>query len=260
VTAQDWSPAQYEKFERERARPFYDLVDLVDPVPGGRVADLGCGPGTRTVELATKLQAAQIVGMDHSAAMLARARQLECEGVRFEVVDIARFDDRAAWDVVFSNAALHWVADHDALFVRLAAALRPGGQLAVQMPYNFDHPASATASSLAAESPYVERLGGRRQGAHVDPVESYATRLHACGLTDIDVHLRVYLHELPGPASVIEWTRGSTLTWYRAQLGLELYDQFEAEYRRRLLAVLPDEQPLLFTFKRIFAYGRQTGG
>jgi trans-aconitate 2-methyltransferase len=260
VTAQDWSPAQYEKFERERAQPFCDLVGLVEPVPGGRVADLGCGPGTRTVELAAKLQAAEVVGMDSSEAMLSRARPLGGEGVRFEVADIARFDDHAAWDVVFSNAALHWVADHDALFARLAAGLRPGGQLAVQMPYNFDHPASATASTLAAESPYAERLGGRRQGAHVDPVESYATRLRVGGLTDIDVHMRVYLHELPGPASVIEWTRGSTLTWYRAQLGLELYERFEAEYRRRLLAVLPDEQPLLFTFKRIFVYGRHRGG
>lgn len=254
-----WSPAQYEKFERERAIPFEALMDLVQPVSGGRVVDLGCGPGTRTVELAERLEAAEVVGVDHSDEMLDRAEGLRSERVRFERGDIATIADRDLWDVVFSNAALHWVADHDALFERLAAALKPGGQLAVQMPANFDHPSSALASELATESPYREALGGRQRGGHVDPPERYVERLHANGLVDIDVHLRVYLHLLEGPRSVFEWTGGSTLTWYRTQLGDVAFARFEAEYLRRLLDVLAPTQPYPFTFKRLFVYARRRG-
>src|SRR5216117_2935146 len=119
MTRDAWDPAQYERFRDERARPFLDLLALVRPRPGMRVVDLGCGTGELTARLHDEVAAG---------------------GLRFEASDIAAFAAHAAWDLVFSNAALHWVDDHPALFARLTAALRPGGQLAVQMPANFDHP------------------------------------------------------------------------------------------------------------------------
>jgi trans-aconitate 2-methyltransferase len=158
---------------------------------------------------------------------------------------------------VFSNAALHWIDDHDGLFSRLVAALRSQGQLAVQMPMNFDHPSSSIAAELATEAEYASELAGRVRGAHVDAPEVYAERLYALGIEDIDVHVRVFLHELEGAEDVLEWTRGSTLTWYRRQLGDALFAAFEAEYTRRVLDALPKAKPYLFTFNRLFIYGRR---
>src|SRR5205823_10493243 len=174
MTRDFWDPAQYGRFHDERARPFLDLLALVRPRPGMRVVDLGCGTGELTARLHHELAAGETLGIDNSEAMLARARPLAEGGLRFEAGDIAAFAARAAYDLVFSNAALHWVDDHAALFARLTAALRPGGQLAVQMPANFDHPSHVVAAQVAGEAPFCDALGGHTRGRPVLPPVEYA--------------------------------------------------------------------------------------
>src|SRR5205823_5573075 len=133
---------------------------LVRPRPGMRVVDLGCGTGELTARLHHELAAGETLGIDRSEAMLAQARPRAEGGLRFEAGDIGAFAACAAWDVVFSNAALHWVDDHAALFARLTAALRAGGQLAVQMPANFDHPSHVIAAEGVAKGRLARHLGG----------------------------------------------------------------------------------------------------
>src|SRR5438105_3589650 len=157
-----WNPVQYGKFGAERAGPFEDLLALVDPTPDGRrieyAVDLGCGTGELTARLHEHLGAADTVGIDSSAAMLEKARLLERPGLHFEPGDIAAFDARRRFDVIFSNAALHWVPDHQGLLGRLRDALSPGGQLAVQVPANADHPSHALPFEIAHEAPFCETL------------------------------------------------------------------------------------------------------
>jgi trans-aconitate 2-methyltransferase len=133
-----WNPLQYGKFGAERAQPFEDLLSLVDAAPDGRrperVVDLGCGTGELTARLHDHLGAGETLGLDSSTAMLEKTRPLAGGGLRFEHGDIAAFEARGQFDVVFSNAALHWIPDHPRLLRRLRDALRPGGQLAVQVP------------------------------------------------------------------------------------------------------------------------------
>jgi len=102
-----WDPQTYERFGVERRQPFDDLLALVQPCPGGRVVDLGCGTGALTAELHRHSQAAHTVGIDRSAAMLARAE--EGPGLQFDAGDLATFET-SGFDLVFSNAALQWSA------------------------------------------------------------------------------------------------------------------------------------------------------
>ena len=118
--ADAWKPAQYERFREERAQPFWDLAALVDPRPGMTIVDLGCGTGELTAQLHQKLQARETIGIDSSAAMLARAPSVP--GLRFEQRDVAGFAPQDRFDLVFSNAALHWIPDHAGLFKRLTTA------------------------------------------------------------------------------------------------------------------------------------------
>src|SRR5579871_4158056 len=157
--ADAWNPVQYERFKKERAQPFHDLLAGVRPAPGGRAVDLGCGTGELTRALHARLQAAETVGIDNSAAMLEKAKAHAGGGLRFETGDIARFEGKDL-AVVFSNAALHWVPDHPAYWSRIGSWLAPGGQLAVQMPSNEDHPSHACARAVAGQPPWRERLGG----------------------------------------------------------------------------------------------------
>jgi len=143
-----WSPDQYERFRGERAQPFWDLAALVESRPGMRVVDLGCGTGELTRALHEQLGAAETLGIDNSPEMLAKAPS--AAGLRFENAGIESFAGNNL-DLVFSNAALHWIPDHERLFGPLTAMLAPGGQLAVQMPANDDHPSHRTAAEVARE-------------------------------------------------------------------------------------------------------------
>lgn len=254
----EWQPDQYARFKAEREQPFYDLLDMVVPVLGGRVVDLGCGTGALTTALHTKTLADETVGLDRSEAMLEQSAQHAGGGLRFVRGDIAEFRglDGTGLDLVFANASIQWVPDHASLFPRLAAALGPGGQLAVQMPANEDHPSHAVAREVAQESPHAEALGGFVYRHSIESAEWYAEQLARLGFVQQHVRVQVYLHRLPGPEDVIEWVKGSLLTGYRNRMSAEDYEAFLADYRRRLLSVLPDERPFLYPFKRLLLWGR----
>lgn len=251
-----WDPAQYERFERERSAPFFDLLALVQPCPGGRVVDLGCGTGELTRALHEHTRAASTLGLDASPAMLARSAAYEGDGVAFALGDIAEWAPSGPVDLIFSNAALHWVDHHEELFARLTNALAPGGQLAVQVPANHDHPAYVAAERVAAEEPFRTALEGHVRRSPVLAPERYAQLLHRLGYTSQHVALRVYLHVLPEAGAVVDWVKGTLLTDYQRRLPDDVFTAFVARYRELLAAELPDERPFPFTFKRVLMWGR----
>jgi trans-aconitate 2-methyltransferase len=254
-----WDPAQYERFAAERAAPFHDLLALVRPVPGGRVVDLGCGAGELTAQLHRHLGAAETLGLDSSLAMLERAAGLAGDGLRFEQGDIADFTE-AGWDVIFSNAALHWLPDQEGLLRRLAAGLNAGGQLAVQVPANHDHPSHVVAAEVAGSEPFRTALDGYQRQSPVREPEWYAVLLDRLGLPDQHVRLQVYLHHLAARDEVVEWVRGTLLTDYQSRMPEELFGEFLTTYRERLLPHLEDASPYPYPFKRLLFWGRRGSG
>ena len=251
----DWNPAQYERFRDERSRPFFDLLDLVQPRPEMRVVDLGCGTGELTRELHQRLSARETIGIDNSPAMLAKSAAFAGDGLRFDHGDIGAFTSEGGYDLVFSNAALQWVPDHQPLFRRLTAALTERGQLAVQMPANNDHPSHLTAFAIAGEPPFREALGGYERQWPVLAPEAYATLLHRLGYRRQHVRLQVYAHELESREAVVEWVRGSLLTDYERRLPTDLWPHFLERYRERLLPQLEDARSFFYPFKRVLMWG-----
>jgi len=252
-----WDLAQYERFEQERSAPFFDLLDLVEPCPGGRIIDLGCGTGELTRSLHQRTGAASTLGLDSSQAMLERSAAHAGDGLTFELGDIADWTPSEPVDLVFSNAALHWIDDHDELFVRLTGALSPRGQLAVQVPANHDHPSHLVAERVATEEPFRAALGGYVRRTPVLASERYAQLLYHLGYASQHVRLQVYLHVLPEAGAVVDWVKGTLLTDYRRRLTEEAYEDFVARYRELLAAELPDQRPFPFPFKRVLLWGRR---
>jgi trans-aconitate 2-methyltransferase len=256
MPADAWNPDLYARFGAERAQPFRDLLRLVRPRPGMRVVDLGCGTGELTAEAHRTLGARETIGIDSSPAMLERARPLSGGGLAFAQEDIADFAG-GGFDLVLSNAALHWVPDHQALLDRLTRALSPDGQLAVQVPANHDHPSHRLAHQIAGEPPFSDALGGYAPGKPVLEPEEYAALLFRLGYREQQVRLQIYGHPLPGPAEVVDWVRGTLLTDYQKRLPAELWERYLAAYRERLLAALPDERPYFYAYRRILFWARR---
>jgi trans-aconitate 2-methyltransferase len=251
-----WDPEQYARFRRQRAQPFEDLFALIRPRAGMRIVDLGCGTGELTRELHQRASAATTLGLDSSAEMLERALPLGGGGLRFERGDLAAFDAPAAFDLVFSHAALHWVPGHRALFARLRTLLAEDGQLAIQVPANFDHPSQTIAAALCAEPPFRQALADLPAPAVLDPA-AYAELLDQLGFAEQHVRLQVYAHHLTSREDVVEWMRGTALVPIRDRLSELMFADFLARYRERLCAQLPDTHPHFFSFKRILLWARR---
>jgi trans-aconitate 2-methyltransferase len=254
-----WDPTQYERFHAERSQPFFDLLSFVRPKPTMRAVDLGCGTGELTRELHLRLGCASTRGYDLSETMLAKSAPFAGTGLSFERADLAmlQLPERSV-DLVFTNAALHWLPDHAELLARLASWLDEGGQLAVQVPANFDHPSHIVASELAREAPFAEVLGSFRHPHGVVSPEAYAQILFDLGFREQKVRLEVYGHLLESRDDVIEWVKGTLLTAYKERLGEAIYPRFLDEYRSRLLPRLREGSPYFYPFKRILFWATLT--
>lgn len=252
-----WNPGQYARFENERKQPYLDLRDLVRYRSDMRIADLGCGSGALTADLHAHLHAKETVGYDSSERMLTEAKDRQAPGLRFMHKRIEDFATLQPFDLIFSNAALHWVGDHQRLLSRLTAALSAEGQIAFQVPANHTHASHACALETAREPAFAAALGGYAQPQHVLEPAAYAELLYALGYREQHVRLQVYGHVLPASAGVVEWVKGTLLTAYEARLAPELFARFVERYTARLLERIGDRRPYFFTYNRLLVWARR---
>ena len=250
-----WDPKQYHKFQAERSAPFFDLLALVEVRPDLRVVDLGCGTGELTRQLAEALPGSDVTGIDSSSQMLdaARASAFSIPRLRFEQGDQAQLTGE--WDLIFSNAALHWSEDHPALISRLYKRLAPGGQLAVQVPSNHNHISHQIYRETASEEPFRTVLNGFQRDAPVLSIDEYASILFQCGAEDIVVFEKVYPHVLEDSDAVVEWISGTALVPYFERL-MEQKVEFVNAIRIRMRAAF-SETPVFYPFRRILFSARK---
>lgn len=252
-----WNPEQYLKFGSERLRPAIDLLHRVPLEAPRTIADLGCGTGTVTALLRERWRDARIEGIDNSATMLERA-QSSVPGVEWTAADLGRWSPSAPVDLLVSNAALHWLDDHDTLFPRLVAHLAPGGMLAVQMPAQHDAPSHQLGYALAENPRWKEALKGTvRRRPVLEPAQYHA--LLSLRVAALEIWTTEYLQALSGPNPVAEFTKGSFVGAWLAALPAEEAAAFEAEYRAAIAqAYRPRADGVtLFPFRRLFIVARR---
>jgi len=252
-----WDPKQYDKFKRERNEPFFDLVQLIQPVHHSRILDLGCGNGALTKFIHEKFHASYTLGIDSSKEMLEKAAPLQNQQLHFEEMDISRFHSKEPFQLIISNAALQWIPNHADLFEHLTNLLAAGGQMAIQMPANQDYPTHLVAAELASEEPY--RTNMKFAKSPIDKLlsmEEYAKLLDKLGYDNQIVRMQLYNHFLESTAGVIEWVKGSLLTYYKSHMDPKLYELFLKEYQQRLIEQLGWSEPFFFTMKRLFLWAQ----
>lgn len=244
-----WDPSLYLTFDDERTRPAGDLLARVPLAAPARIVDLGCGPGNSTAKLAARFPQARITGVDTDPAMLERAGRTDipADWVR---ADIASYTPPPGTDLIYSNAALHWLDDHETLFPRLMTALGPGGVLAVQMPNNFAAPSHTILRDLTAQPRWTQ--GQDRHRSIGTPAFYYA--LLAPLSAGVDLWQTEYLHVLNGPDPVLTWIGGSALRPVLDALPESERAPFKAACAARLAEAYPERPDgrTLFPFKRLF--------
>jgi trans-aconitate 2-methyltransferase len=246
-----WDPDVYMKFAGERTRPAIELLARVPLSAPARVIDLGCGPGNSTAILAARWPQANIEGLESSPEMIAKARS---SGVRatFIECDVETWSPAAPYDVVFSNATLHWIANHDALLPGLMGFVADGGALAFQVPRNFHEASHVLMREVANNGPWAETLKNARQ-VNVHAPSFYYDVLAPLSKS-VDIWETEYLHVLDGEDPVLGWVSGTGLRPFVQPLGETEREYFIAEYRHLLREAYPrrEDGKTLFPFKRLF--------
>lgn len=241
--SRSWDPSLYDGKHGFVSALGAELIDELDPRPGERVLDLGCGTGHLTFRLSER--GACVVGLDASEAMVREARAAY-PAIEFVVGDAADFRIDPPFDAIFSNAALHWVRRAEDAACCMAAALVPGGRLVLEMGGrgNVAHIDRAIRDVLGlAESPWF-----------FPGIAEYAAMLERQGFEVVSARLFDRPTPLDGDDGLRNWLSvfvGAT----GAALPAEAVDEIErrvrpalwdgerwvADYRRlRMVAIKPD--------------------
>jgi trans-aconitate 2-methyltransferase len=276
MTSPVWDPHQYARHSGHRNRPISDLLARVPALPDDenpRIADLGCGPGGPSLLLAERWPGARITGYDNSPAMLREARAYAGKtsaggSLEFTHADLTTWRPAPGdhFDLIFSNAALHWVlhaegegaSGHTVLFPAWVQGLPPGGVFAFQVPGNFGSPSHALLLELRNSPRWRGRLGSEsREGSVRTPAE-YLAELEPLGC-EVDAWETTYAHLLHGENPVLDWVKGTAL---RPVLTLladdpEAQAEFLAEYGQLLREAYPPlggdpARGTVMPFRRIF--------
>jgi trans-aconitate 2-methyltransferase len=157
-----WDGASYDRVSAPMEALGREVLGRLRLRGDETVLDAGCGSGRVTKALLERLPEGRVIALDSSASMIAAARErLGCDDGRLELRhgDLLKLELEAPVDAILSTATFHWIGDHDALFARLRAALRPGGQLVAQCggEGNIDVLRGKAAELLAAD-PYARHF------------------------------------------------------------------------------------------------------
>lgn len=248
-----WNPTQYLAFAGPRLRPALDLLAQIPRESVASAVDLGCGPGNVTPYLRRRFPESRLVGVDSSPEMLGKARAAVPDAT-FVQGDIAQWAPPEPVDLIYSNAALHWLDDHAALFPALIGRLAAGGVLAVQMPRNHGAPSHRAMVAAAEAGPWRDTLAAvlREQPVAAPEVYYDILRPHVSAL---DIWECEYQHHLEGDNPVVEWTKGTALKPLLDALKEPAWrDGFHAAYAERIRAAYPPRANgvTLFPFRRLF--------
>jgi trans-aconitate 2-methyltransferase len=248
--AHEWDAGHYLRFADARTLPAIDLLSRIERDTPAAVVDLGCGPGNSTGLLLRRWPEAAVAGIDSSGNLLDAARR-DNPSARFILGDIRDWEPPELPDVVFTNAALQWVGDHERLIPRLFDQVAPGGVFAVQMPRNHDFATHALMRQVAAEGPWRDRLAGAREPSPVKPPEFYYDLL-APRSASFTIWETNYIQVMDGVEAIIAWLHGTGLRPFLARLS-------EAErpvFLKRHAALLADAYPARADGKILLPYPR----
>lgn len=252
MTKEDWNPKNYARFQDLRLRPALDLLARVDDLPDGDVIDLCCGNGAVGPALNARFPDRRVIGIDASPAMLEAARQAG-DYAQLLQADVTEWRPETPPALIFSNAALHWLMDHDVVMPRLAGMLAKGGVLAVQMPRQWGAPSHRFLRDIAA-SLFADRFDAAQPSPAATAV-AYWEMLAPLG--EILAWETEYVQRLDPSEDghpVRAFTQSTVMRPFLERLNATEVEEFCAAYDRALGSAYPllEDGSALLPFRRVF--------
>ena len=249
-----WDSKQYLQYANERTQPAVDLVKRIALDNPASALDVGCGPGNSTAILKAQFPGAEVLGIDNSEDMLAKARTQYGESLLFRYCDIntGLSGLAAKFDVVFSNACLQWVPDHRRILPALYGLLNPGGVLAVQIPKNGESPLYKAMDEVVAEPKWNFNSADVAYNKSLPPEEYFDI---LSGLSDdFSIWESVYYHRMKSHAALVDWIKGTKLRPYLTLLNDKGQKELENEIVTRLAPLYPVQKngEIIYRFRRLF--------
>jgi trans-aconitate 2-methyltransferase len=254
----EWDPQQYLQFKYERTQPSIDLVSRIQFEDPKTIIDIGCGPGNSTQVLLKRWPRADIVGIDKSEKMIQRARQ-DYPDQKWIVGDASALDVGQKYDIVFSNAVIHWIPDHDVLIQRLFKMVNTNGILAVQIPANQESPLYRTILKVSMSDKWCAFTAGRQEVITYHDAYYYYDLL-ASLTKEIAIWGTVYYHILNSHQDLIDWYKSTAMKPFLESLpDDESREEFEDEILSECKAFYPSQSDgrILYPFKRLFFTARK---
>lgn len=248
-----WDSKQYLKFQRERTQPSIDLADRLTVQSPAAVIDIGCGPGNSTAILKKRYPNAAVTGADNSENMVAAARE-KYHDVEFILCDASKDLNKLnrKVDIVFSNACIQWVPDHPKLLREMMSLLKEGGELAVQIPMNYDEPIHRIIQESVKSEKWRDKFNDPRVFHTLTPEKYYDILAEIS--SDFDMWQTTYFHRMKSHSDIMEWYKGTGLRPYLEALS----ETDSAEFERDVFAEVQKAYPkqangeIIFRFPRLF--------
>ncbi|MCP4298631.1 MAG: methyltransferase domain-containing protein [Proteobacteria bacterium] len=254
----DWNPELYLQFESERIQPSIDLISRIPLAEPKSIIDIGCGPGNSTQILANRWPNTNITGLDNSPAMIKKANQ-DYPAQNWIVADASNHNPGIKYDLVFSNAAIHWLPDHQSLLSRFCNWLPVGGVLAVQLPLRHEMASAKIVENTANQDRWKAQIKGASDRFTVHNYAFYYDILSEL-FTSINLWETHYVHIFENHLSILEMIKSTSLKPY---LGRLKKDAEKLEFEAGVLNGIEKAYPLqkngrvLFPFKRLFFIGQK---
>jgi trans-aconitate 2-methyltransferase len=252
----DWNPDLYLKYGNERTQPSIDLIGKINiSFQPKSILDVGCGPGNSSQALLQRWPDAMLTGIDNSVNMIEKAKA-DYPKNTWIVADASKYTSSTKYDIVFSNATIQWIPDHEKLFKRFFSLINNRGVLAIQVPRFDEMPLSRAIQKVAGKEKWKEPTKGCAELFTYRDYKYYYDLINRDSKA-IDLWQTDYIHILESRYAIIEWIRSTGLRPYLDCLK----DEDKLLFENELLAEIKNDYPIqkngkmLFPFKRLFMIG-----
>lgn len=249
----DWKPDLYMQFKSERTQPSIDLVSKLNIIDPKNIIDIGCGPGNSTQILANRWPNSNIIGIDRSESMIEKAKH-DFPNQKWELANASEYTSSRKFDIIFSNAVIQWIPNHEKLFKKFYNMLSQSGVVAIQIPQFWDMSLGKIIDDASKLPRWEEKIS---EISNLLTMQSYSFYYDILSnlFNSIEIWETDYIHIMEGHLSILNMIRSTGLKPYNDKLELDSdIKEFEAVVLSQIKRAYPIQKngKVLLPFKRLF--------